>query len=153
MPSESSAAAHLFGDLLALARVGWVKQMAGALATLGYPDYRRSDALVLRVLQRGPMAIGRLAEAIGVSRQGARKVVHGLEQRGLARTARDASDSRQINVLLTDQGRRYAGAVIGVIEQLNRELRSRLDPVDLAAAEKVLREVIAQSALGQSETG
>jgi DNA-binding MarR family transcriptional regulator len=142
MAPESNAA-HRFGDLLALARLSWVRQMSDGLAAIGYDEYRRSDAAVMRLLQRGPISIGRLAETTGVTRQAARKMVDSLERRGFASTSRDESDSRQINVLLTGDGASYADAVVAVIERLNRELDERVDPSDLAAAERVLRTVIA----------
>jgi DNA-binding MarR family transcriptional regulator len=116
--------------------------MASGLAAMGYDDYRRSDAAVIRLLQRGPVPIGRLGEATGVSRQAARKMVDSLQGRGFATTSRDGSDSRQINVLLTDRGVSYARAVVAVIERLNRELCARVDPDDLASADTVLRAVV-----------
>jgi DNA-binding MarR family transcriptional regulator len=139
----TSTASYRFGDLLALARLSWVSQMASELASMGYDDYRRSDAAVMRLLQRGPTSIGGLGEATGVSRQAARKIVDRLERRGFAGTSRDQSDSRQVNVLLTEQGARYAGAVVAVIERLNRELCARVDPADLAGADRVLRAALA----------
>jgi DNA-binding MarR family transcriptional regulator len=142
MPRESSAT-YRFGDLLALARLSWVSQMAGGLAAMGYDDYRRSDAAVMRLLRRGPMSIGGLGQATGVTRQAARKIADGLERRGFATTSRDESDSRQINVRLTDEGARYASAVVSVIERLNRELAARVAPADLAGADTVLRAVLA----------
>jgi DNA-binding MarR family transcriptional regulator len=116
--------------------------MASGLAAMGYDDYRRSDAAVMRLLQRGPLSIGRLGEATGVTRQAARKIADGLERRGFATTSRDESDSRQINVLLTDEGARYASAVVATIERLNRELCARVDAADLAGADTVLRAVL-----------
>ena len=144
MPRESNAN-YRFGDLLALARLSWVGQMAEQLAAMGYHDYRRSDAAVMRLLQRGPMSIGRLGQASGVTRQAARKIVNGLERRGFATTSRDESDSRQINIRLTNEGMQYAGAVVAVIERLNSELSARVDSADLATAESVLRTVIAHA--------
>jgi DNA-binding MarR family transcriptional regulator len=141
--SRASNANYKFGDLLALARLSWIRQMAEQLAVMGYDDYRRSDAAVMRMLVRGPISIGRLGEASGVTRQAARKIVNGLEGRGFATTARDESDSRQINVLLTERGACYASAVIATIERLNSELSTRVDPADLAGAEAVLRTIIA----------
>lgn len=132
---------YRFGDLLALARQSWVAQMASGLDELGYPDYRRSDAAVMRLLQRGPLSIGRLGEALGVTRQAARKVADGLERRGLALTARDEQDSRQVNIVLTSEGEAYARAVVAVIDRLNEELRQRVDPDQLMAADAVLRAV------------
>jgi DNA-binding MarR family transcriptional regulator len=137
-----STSPYLFGDLLALARLSWVRQMASRLAQLGYPDYRRSDAAALRLLRRGPVPVGRLGAELGVTRQAARKVAEGLEQRDYARTERDAHDSRVLNVVLTAAGTAYAQAVTDVSHALNRECCQRVDPAQLAAADLVLRAVI-----------
>lgn len=141
--SGTSTTPYAFGDLLALARQSWVAQMASGVGAMGYADYRRSDAAVVRLLQRAPLSIGRLGEALGVTRQAARKVVQGLENRGFATTARDERDSRQVNIVLTPEGESYARAVVAVIERLNRDISKRVDPAQLAAADTVLRAVLA----------
>jgi DNA-binding MarR family transcriptional regulator len=74
-----------------------------------------------------------------VTRQAARKVADGLEQRGYATTERDSRDTRQLNVTLTQFGRDYARAVTAVIEELNQEVAGRVSPDQLAAADTVLR--------------
>lgn len=132
-----------FGDLLALARQSWVRQMADALRTLGYGDYRRSDAAAVRLLARGPASIGRVGEVLGVTRQAARKFVDGLERRGFAATIRDDRDARQVNAVLTAEGMAYAQAVTAVIRQLNQDLVRRVHPAALAGADAVLRAVLA----------
>ena len=140
--SETSTTPYLFGDLLALARQSWVRQMASRLRQLGYADYRRSDAAALRLLRRGPVPVGRLGVVLGVTRQAARKVADGLEQRDYARTERDAHDFRRLNVVLTPGGMAYAQAIVEVIDALNRELSRRVDPDQLIAADAVLRAAI-----------
>jgi DNA-binding MarR family transcriptional regulator len=137
-----STGSYLFGDVLALARQSWVLQMTSRLERLGYPDYRRSDAAALRLLHRGPVPVGRLTPVLGVTRQAARKVAAGLEQRGYARTERDAADSRVLRVALTPSGTAYASAVIAVVDELNREFRQQADRASLTAADTVLRVVI-----------
>jgi DNA-binding MarR family transcriptional regulator len=141
---------YLFGDLLALARLSWVRQMAARLSQLGYEDYRRSDAAALRLLRRAPVPVGHLGAELGVTRQAARKVADGLEQRGYARTERDARDSRVLNVVLTPAGTAYALAVTEVIYALNREFCQQADPAQLAAADTVLRAVIASDSALQN---
>jgi DNA-binding MarR family transcriptional regulator len=141
--SQASTDSYPFGDLLALARQSWIKQMAQALHAMGYGDYRRSDAAVVRLLARGPASIGRVGEVLGVTRQAARKVVDGLERRGFAVTARDDRDARQINVVLTTEGSAYARALTAVIRRLNQDLVRRVDPAALAGADAVLRAVLA----------
>jgi DNA-binding MarR family transcriptional regulator len=141
--APASTLEYLFGDLLALARLSWVRQMADRLGQLGYPDYRRSDAAALRLLRRGPVPVGRLGAGLGVTRQAARKIADGLEQRDYARTERDARDSRVLNVVLTTAGTAYAQAMMEVIQTLNREFCQRVDPAQLIAADTVLRAVLA----------
>jgi DNA-binding MarR family transcriptional regulator len=138
MPAPSSSV-YPFGDLLALARQSWLGQMASRLADLGYADYRRSDAAAVRLLRRGPAPVGQLGAALGVSRQAARKVADGLQQRGYATIQRDPDDARQVNVALTVAGQAYARAVVVVIEQLNGEVIGRAGHTELIAADVVLR--------------
>ena len=138
MAAESTAT-YRFGDLLALTRQSWVGQMTSRLERLGYADYRRSDAAALRLLWQSPLPVGRLGASLGVTRQAARKVADGLEQRGYATTERDSRDTRQLNVALTQLGRDYALAIILVISELNREVVERVSPAQLAAADAVLR--------------
>jgi DNA-binding MarR family transcriptional regulator len=140
---RTSTSSYRFGDLLALARQSWIAQMAGGLAARGYGEYRRSDAAAVRQLQRGPMSIGRLGAALGVTRQAARKVADGLERRGFATMARDQVDTRQVNVELTRDGEAYAEAVRAVIDDLNGAVMRKVRPDDLAVADAVLRAVLA----------
>jgi DNA-binding MarR family transcriptional regulator len=128
--------------MLALARQSWVLQLTSRLERRGYPDYRRSDAAAVRLLRAGPVPVGRLAPVLGVTRQAARKVAAGLEQRGYARTERDAADTRILNVGLTAAGTAYADAVIAVIGALNREFCGQIGQADLAAVDAVLRAVV-----------
>jgi DNA-binding MarR family transcriptional regulator len=132
-------APYLFGDLLALARAHWVRRMAAAVAELGYTDYRRTDAALVRLLRRGPIAIGGIGGGLGVSRQAARKLVDGLAQRGYSAEVRDENDARVVVVRLTAAGEAYASAVIEVVQRLNRELVGRVSRDELVAADTVLR--------------
>jgi DNA-binding MarR family transcriptional regulator len=138
MPAESNPP-YRFGDLLGLARQSWVGQMTSRLERLGYAGYKRSDAAALRMLWQGPLPVGQLGASLGVTRQAARKVAAGLEQRGYATTERDSRDTRQLNVTLTPAGRDYARIITAVIAELNREVAWRVSPAELAAADAVLR--------------
>jgi DNA-binding MarR family transcriptional regulator len=138
MAAESTPT-YRFGDLVALARQSWLGQMTSRLERLGYAGYRRGDAATMRMLGRGPLPVGRLGTALGVTRQAARKVADALEQRGYATTERDSRDTRQLNITLTPVGRDYARAVTTVTEELNREVAGQVSPAQLAAADTVLR--------------
>jgi DNA-binding MarR family transcriptional regulator len=136
---STDANPYRFGDLLALARHSWIHRMAAELAHRGFADYRITDAATLRRLRRGPASVGELGVHLHVTRQAARKVMRGLEERGYATTQADADDARKLNVVLTSAGRGYADAIIEVIAGLNRALADRVTAGQLAAADAVLR--------------
>jgi DNA-binding MarR family transcriptional regulator len=136
---STDANPYRFGDLLALARQSWVHRMAAELEARGFADYRPSDAATLRRLRRGPASVGELGVHLGVTRQAARKVMRGLEERGYASTRGDADDARKLNGILTPAGRAYAEAIIEVIAGLNRAVAARVAPDQLAATDAVLR--------------
>jgi DNA-binding MarR family transcriptional regulator len=131
----------LFGDVLALARASWIREMAHRLDDVGFRNYRRSDALAVRLLQYGPLSFSTLTEALGVSRQSARKVIGGLVERDFATISIDVSDSRRRNVALTQRGRDYCEALLKVLLLLNEELTTIIDRDDLERARFVLASI------------
>lgn len=143
----ADATPYHFGDLLALARRSWTLAMARELEAKGYRDYRVSDAASMRLLLGAPLNVGRLAGALGVTRQAARKVARRLEERRLAVTRADPADSRKTDVVLTEAGVLYAHAIVEVITSLNRQLADRVDPTALVATDIVLRAAITASGL------
>ncbi len=134
----SSLPSPLFGDVLALARERWVREMADRLAARGYQGYRRSDAFAMRLLASGPHALGAFIRPHGRSRQAARKMVSGLIERGFATLETDPADARRRRVHLTPSGEAYAKAVVETVRALNEALTSSVNPDDLATAISVL---------------
>ena len=128
----------LFGDLLAQARERWIRAMAQRLGDMGFEDYRRSDPLVMRSLRGGEVPLGSLTETLGLTRQGARKVVSRLGERGYARVSASTLDSRRRVVELTPRGREYLGAVVHTLRALNDEVVANVDEGQLSAACAVL---------------
>lgn len=112
--------------------------MAQRLEALGYLDYRRSDPLVMRTLRSGEVALGSLAATLGLTRQGARKVVNGLIDRDYAMVVPSPQDSRRRIVSLTPKGREYLSAVVATLRALNDEVTAQVDADQLAAAYSVL---------------
>jgi DNA-binding MarR family transcriptional regulator len=135
-----------FGDLLALARGSWIRQIRARMEELGYRGYRRTDAVLLGLLTRSPMAIGELGEALGVTRQAARQLADGLVKRGYATFGSDPADGRRTLVALTPRGDDYASAVWRAQDALNEAVRGRVSGADLAAAARVLHAVLPDDA-------
>jgi len=124
------------------------RRTADGLTRRSYDDYRATDAAVFCRLLQGPTAVGRLNEVLGASRQAARKVVEGLEQRSYVTTERDPKDARRLIVSLTPVGKAYAEAVVDVIDSLNQGLTDGVARDDLAATRRVLFAVLAGEGLG-----
>lgn len=139
--AEPFVISYRFGDLLALARRSWVRRMAALVTAAGFADYRRSDTFLVRVLAGDARPIGHIGNAMGVSRQAARKLAEGLMNRGYATLAFDPTDARRRLVQLTEQGRQYHGALTAAAELLNHEIR-RLAPDDVSVADAVLRTLL-----------
>jgi DNA-binding MarR family transcriptional regulator len=142
---------HRFGDLLARARRSWIEQIRDRMAEAGFPGYRRTDAAVLGLLLRQPLAIGQLGEALGVSRQAARQLADGLVERGYAGFGTDPADSRRTLVVLTPSGVAYGRAIWMAQNALNETVRSRVSEADLAAAGTVLRAVFPDEAVPRTD--
>lgn len=144
----------LFGDVLAQARERWIRAMAQRLSALGFEDYRRSDPLAMRSLRGGEVPLGGLAITLGLTRQGARKVVNGLVERGYVRVTSSTVDSRRRIVELTPRGREYLRAVVQTLRALNDEVVANVDEERLSAAYSVLefiRDEIMASPSGKVE--
>jgi DNA-binding MarR family transcriptional regulator len=141
---------YRFGNLLALARRSWVQQVRDRMQAAGFPGYRQSDALMLALLLRQPLAIGQLGEAMGVTRQAARQLADGLAERGYASFGADPDDARRTLVVLTASGKAYGRAIWMAQDALNDAVRSRVSPADLAAADAVLRAVFPDDKTRQS---
>jgi DNA-binding MarR family transcriptional regulator len=136
--SPDPEAKLLFGDVLAMARERWIRAMAQRLSALGFEDYRRSDPLVMRSLRAGDVPLGSLGVTLGLTRQGARKVVSGLVERGYAHVIASSVDTRRRIVQLTPKGRDYLRAVVRTLRALNDEVVAHVDTEQLAAAYAVL---------------
>jgi len=112
--------------------------MAQRVSVLGFEDYRRSDPLVLRSLRSGEVPLGSLTATLGLTRQGARKVVSGLVERGYARVSTSTVDTRRRMVELTPRGREYLAVVVATLRALNDEVVNGVDAAQLDAAYAVL---------------
>jgi DNA-binding MarR family transcriptional regulator len=134
-PSETIA----FGDQLALARMAWIEECAQRLKSRGFDDYRRSDAFVVRLLARRSSPLGELADTLAITRQGARKIVDALVARGYANVERDEHDARRLVIALTNRGRRYARAILAVIDEMNSEVHEAVAARDFVATTRVLQ--------------
>lgn len=104
----------------------------------GHPKIRTSHGYVFQHLIAGSPTVGELAERLGVTQQGASKVVVELEALGYVLREADPEDTRIRRVALTAKGRAVVERGRAARAKLEAELLSEVSPKAMAAARKVL---------------
>lgn len=102
---------------------------------LEYPgNLSTAQVSVLNTLTAGPARVGDLARLGGVTQPGMSQLVSRLENAGLVRRARSATDARVTLVEMTEQGRETLGQVN---RERNRVLALHLDRLSAADQQRV----------------
>ena len=90
-------------------------------------DLRKVDFSLLMLLEaNGPVVPKRLARALAVTAPKLTLLVDGLAARGLVRRERNPADGRSQHVVLTDKGRRLAGAAAKAAAPMEQDMLARL---------------------------
>jgi DNA-binding MarR family transcriptional regulator len=112
------------------------------LEARGFAGLRFSHGFLVQRLIEDEQPIAALAAALGVTQQAVSKTVSELERLGYVRRRPDPRDARVRLVALTDRGRAAVEAAREERAAVEAELRERLGPRRVAAATRVLREVL-----------
>jgi DNA-binding MarR family transcriptional regulator len=108
----------------------------------GFPDVRTSHGFVFQHLVDGPIAVGALAQRMGVSQQAASKAVRELERLGYLERVADAADGRVRLVALARRGAATVQAARDVRAELTGELAARLGEERVDAMRAALLDVL-----------
>ncbi|WP_437315852.1 MarR family transcriptional regulator [Sorangium sp. So ce185] len=98
-------------------------EMVGAAAADRFGLNRTDARCVAYLMTRGPMTIGELGDASGLTPGALTFVVDRLEQAGYVQRARDPDDRRRVKVEPTDQARQVAEEFWG---EISREAEATL---------------------------
>ena len=100
------------------------------MAEAGFGDRRFPDGRVLRACSHdGGATISAIGREIGITRQGASKVVTHLNDRGYVVVADSTTSKREKSVVLTSRGADYLKRQSAAARKIEDELRSELgDP-------------------------
>jgi DNA-binding MarR family transcriptional regulator len=94
-----------FGILLGLAYTSFVDELHEELAARGFDDLGSAYGYVFRALASAPMRPSQLAERLGITNQGAFKVLEEMQSRGYVERAPDPDDGRATLIRLARRGR------------------------------------------------
>jgi DNA-binding MarR family transcriptional regulator len=127
------------GYALLAAWRGHRRRMDEELAALGFTDHRFADRSVLRMCA-GPedTTISQIGRGLGITRQGASKIVAGLSRRGYVTVTASPTSGREKIVRLTGRGAEYRAALRQAAETIERELRSEVGSEELESFCRVL---------------
>ncbi|WP_328686860.1 MarR family transcriptional regulator [Streptomyces caniferus] len=116
--------------LLTAASAGADEAVRRKLEEAGFGDVRRSHGYVFQHLLDGPLTIGRLAELLGMTGQGASKAVKELESLGYVLRTPDPEDARARLVGLTERGHHVVSEARAARGAFRDEVRTVLGEAD-----------------------
>lgn len=92
------------GRLLSAATRAFVQEMHDELARRGHPDMRPAYGYALNAIRGDGATAAQLGKALGMTKQGAAKLVDALAELGYAERIENAEDARSRLVVLTARG-------------------------------------------------
>jgi DNA-binding MarR family transcriptional regulator len=134
------------GAALRLAWLGYQRRLDEELAAAGFDDRGFPDGRVLRMCSDpAETTISQIGRELGITRQGASKIVASLRDRGYVTASASATDGREKVVKLTPRAIGYLAAQRKAARGIERQLRTELGQEGFADLYRLLE------ALGQDE--
>ncbi|MFI6584867.1 MarR family winged helix-turn-helix transcriptional regulator [Embleya sp. NPDC050493] len=134
-----------FGLLLGHAYQAFVHELHAHLAERGFPAVGSSYGFVLRTLDREAVTATQLGERLGITAQGAAKVVDEMVAHGYVERRPDPADKRAKQLHLAPGGT----AMLAVVREFHAEYEARLTQEvgadEVAAVRRVLTAMVATS--------
>jgi DNA-binding MarR family transcriptional regulator len=131
--SQGEGAKRL-GPALRRAWVGYQRRLDEKMAAAGFADRGFPDGRVLRMCT-GPAetTVSQIGRELGITRQGASKIVAGLQDRRYVTLSPSANDGREKVVILTPRALDYLDNQSKAAHAIERRLRAELGPEVLAS--------------------
>lgn len=109
------------------------------------PDHAATEGhLITYLLPYGPCAVSELVRVFGVKHSTMTSILDRLEEDGVIQRKRNADDKRSFLIGLTRKGRTAAAKLNVLIDELERDIGSRINPRELAGFQRVM-EAIAEA--------
>jgi DNA-binding MarR family transcriptional regulator len=134
-----------FGILLGLAYQTFVDELRLHLEAQGFNDMGKSYGYVFRALDEESLHLRQLAERLGMSDQGAGKIVNEMEERGYLQKHADAEDGRIKKLMLSKRGLAALQAARQFHQTYEEALVSKLPARQLSTARRVLEAMVAKT--------
>jgi DNA-binding MarR family transcriptional regulator len=134
--SQSTAASRTgavhdapLGPALRSAWVGYQRRLDQAMADAGFGDRGFPDGRVLRMCRDSvDTTISDIGRELGITRQGAGKIVANLRERGYVVVRPSATSAREKTVTPTPRALEYLDAQRKAVQKIDNQLRANLGP-------------------------
>jgi DNA-binding MarR family transcriptional regulator len=124
---QTRAGSASLGRALRQAWVGYQRRLDEELAAAGFDERRFPDGRVLRICSRSAEAtISHIGRELGITRQGASKIVASLRDRRYVTLKASATDRREKIVKLTPRAIDYLAARRKAARGIERQLRAEV---------------------------
>lgn len=115
------------GQTLLRAWVGYQRRLDEELAAAGFDDRRFPDGRILRLCARADsVTISEIGRQLGITRQGASKIVAGLRDAGYVTLNASETDAREKVVQLTGRALAFLDAQRKAVGKIERQLTDTL---------------------------
>lgn len=131
-----------FGLLLGYAYQAFVQGLHARLAERGYPVLGASYGYVLRTLAEKAVTASQLAEQLGITAQGAAKVIDEMVEVGYVERRPDPADRRAKRLRLAPRGVEMLNEVRAFHAEFEQRLADELGAEQVAAVRAVLSHVV-----------
>lgn len=127
------------GPALRRAWIGYRLALDAEIAAAGFADSRLPDGRVLRIcLRSSDTTISQIGRELGITRQGASKLVASLRERGYVTLTRSASDRREKAIALTPRAHDYLAAHRQGAHAIEARLRENVGVDSFEALQRLL---------------
>jgi DNA-binding MarR family transcriptional regulator len=115
------------GPALRRAWVGYQRRLDQEMAAAGFPDRGFPDGRVLRLCARSDdVTASQIGRELGITRQGAGKIVADLHDRGYVVLGSSPGDARQKVITLTARARDYLASQRAAARRIEQELAEQV---------------------------
>ncbi len=117
-----------FGILLGLAFQSFCDELRADLERRGFTDLGKSYGVVFRALADEALQVNELAHYLGITAQGACKIIDEMEERGYVERVPDPRDGRAKRLELSPRGKSVLTHARRFHAAYERQLRAKLGP-------------------------
>jgi DNA-binding MarR family transcriptional regulator len=117
------------GPALRRAWIGYQQRVDAAMTDAGFDDRRFPETRILRLCPEGAdMTIAQISRELGITRQGAAKIVAELRDRGYVALTPSPADGREKIVTVTAKATAFLDAQQRAARRIEQQLARRLGP-------------------------